>query len=249
MVDYSIIIPAYNEESYLPNTLTFLKKSMAEIDERGEIIVVDNNSTDKTSSVAKKYGTKVVREEINQISRARNRGVLNAQGKQLIFLDADTVITTQLLKNSLEILKCDSVIGGGSTIRFDSKIPPLAAITVYLWNHFSTFMKYPAGCFLFCKRDIYEKAGGFNEKIYASEEIWFARKLKTLGRPLKKSLVILNGNPAITSARKFRWFPMWKLVLTILFFLFMPITIRMKSFCSIWYNRPSSNNKENLNHA
>lgn len=247
MVDYSIIIPAFNEELYLPNTLVFLKKSVEEIDEQGEVIVVDNNSTDQTSKIAKKYGAKVVFEPINQISKARNRGVTISKGKLLIFIDADTIITTQLLKNTLEVMKNESIIGGGSTIQFDTKIPFFARLSVFVWNQFSSFCKYPAGCFLFCKKEIYELAGGFSEKVYASEEIWFARKLKSIGRPLKKSLVILNANPAITSSRKFKWYPMWRLILTILFFLFMPLTIRMKSFCSIWYHRP--NNKNHLKHA
>lgn len=218
MVDYSIIIPAFNEERYLPKTLGSLKKSMKKIKEKGEVIVVDNNSTDKTTEVANKYGAITVFEPINQISKARNRGVKESKGKFLIFLDADTIISNQLLKNTLDALKNESIIGGGSTLKFDSKLPILAEVTVKIWNLFSSFLKYPAGCYLFCQKDIFYKTGGFNEKIFASEEIWFARKLKSLGRKQKQSLIILNANPVITSSRKFKWFPMSKLVLTILFF-------------------------------
>lgn len=246
MIDYSIIIPAFNEEHYLPKTLIALNQAMCETNLNGEIIVVDNNSTDNTSQIADKFGAKVYFEPINQISKARNFGVKHAKGSSLIFVDADTEISPQLLKNTFDALNNKSIIGGGSTLQFDSKLPLLAEITVFIWNHFSSLLKYPAGCYLFCKREVFIKAGGFSEKIFASEEIWFARKLKSLGRKQKKSLIILKGNPVITSSRKFNWFPMSKLVLTILFFLFMPISIRMKRFCSIWYNRPK---EKSLKHA
>ena len=45
MISYSIIIPAYNEEKYLPRTLTSVKEAVTEVEFSGEIIVVDNNST------------------------------------------------------------------------------------------------------------------------------------------------------------------------------------------------------------
>ena len=71
---YSVIIPAYNEEKWLPKTLAALSKAMAEIDCPGEIIVVDNNSSDHTAEVARQSGAIVFFERVNQISRARNTG-------------------------------------------------------------------------------------------------------------------------------------------------------------------------------
>ncbi len=53
VTDYSIIIPAYNEEALLANTLAVLQKSMAKIPLSGEIIVTDNNSTDRTPEIAR----------------------------------------------------------------------------------------------------------------------------------------------------------------------------------------------------
>ena len=89
-IDYSVIIPAFNEEAFLPQTLNYLQESMSRIDEQGEVIVVDNNSSDRTADIAREYGTQLVFEAVNQISRARNAGAKIAQGEYLIFLDADT---------------------------------------------------------------------------------------------------------------------------------------------------------------
>ena len=68
-VDYSVIVPAYNEAVLLPATLTALKEAMAESSLRGEIIVTDNNSTDTTADIAKQFGAQVVFEPVNQISQ------------------------------------------------------------------------------------------------------------------------------------------------------------------------------------
>ena len=76
MLDYSIVVPAYNEEKLLPATLRTLRQAMngASSERQGEIIVVDNNSTDTTADIARQAGVRVVFEPINRISRARNAG-------------------------------------------------------------------------------------------------------------------------------------------------------------------------------
>ena len=87
-MDYSIVIPAYNEEELLPRTLHALAAAMATTDLLGEVVVTDNNSTDATAAVAAAHGARVVFEPINQISRARNCGAAAALGDFLIFVDA-----------------------------------------------------------------------------------------------------------------------------------------------------------------
>ena len=67
-VIYSIIIPAFNEELFLPDTLAHLQIAMDKIEDKAELIVVDNNSTDDTAKIAEKYGARVVFEKVNQIS-------------------------------------------------------------------------------------------------------------------------------------------------------------------------------------
>ena len=74
---YSVIIPAYNEEHWLAIILPALKKSMAAVDMQGEVIVVDNNSSDGTARVAEEQGVNVIFKLINQISRTRNAGAAN----------------------------------------------------------------------------------------------------------------------------------------------------------------------------
>ena len=82
--DYSIIIPAYNESRYLPDTLENIHQAMASIRLQGEVIVTDNNSTDNTAELAQQQGATVVFEPVNQISRARNAGFVYHPAKTAI---------------------------------------------------------------------------------------------------------------------------------------------------------------------
>ena len=66
-IDYSIIIPAYNEEAMLEHTINHLREAMSGISLKGEIIVTDNNSTDRTPEIARNAGANVIFESINQV--------------------------------------------------------------------------------------------------------------------------------------------------------------------------------------
>jgi glycosyltransferase involved in cell wall biosynthesis len=73
----SVIIPAFNEEKLLKHTLGQIQYALKENRGQGfawEIIVFDNNSTDRTAGVATEMGARVVFEPVNQIGRARNTG-------------------------------------------------------------------------------------------------------------------------------------------------------------------------------
>ena len=103
----SIVIPAFNEEKFIARSLRKIKAATDAFSELGwgnEIIVCDNNSTDRTADKARAAGARVVFEPVNQISRARNRGAAKASGDWLLFVDADCVVhedTLTLLAASL----------------------------------------------------------------------------------------------------------------------------------------------------
>ena len=79
----SVIVPAFNEEQGLAASLRSIRQAMKVLDVAGwssELIVCDNNSTDRTAAIAREEGAHVVFEPINQISRARNTGAARATG-------------------------------------------------------------------------------------------------------------------------------------------------------------------------
>ena len=178
---FSIIVPAFNEQEFLSNTLIAIKQAIAEQTRCGEIIVVNNNSSDRTREIAQSAGVRVIDEPINQISRARNSGAKAAHGEVFVFVDADTLINAQALTAALDAMFSNRACGGGAQIGLD-KPHGMGDLAVGLWNGFARKAKFAAGCFVFCRRDAFDAIGGFSEKVFASEEIWLARDLKRWGK-------------------------------------------------------------------
>src|SRR5262249_47122877 len=86
-----------------------------------ELVVCDNNSTDRTAGIARAAGAKVVFEPHNQISRARNRGASAASGEWLVFIDADSTPGRGLFEELREAIDGGGALGGGSEIAADSR--------------------------------------------------------------------------------------------------------------------------------
>ncbi len=234
---YTVIIPAFNEENFLPATLAALALAMEHSGMPGKVIVVDNNSTDATARVGAEHGAQVVFEPVNQISRARNAGAAAADTPYLVFIDADTQVSPQLLGAALDRLASGAVCGGGSTLVFDHT-PPRAEVMVRSWTWISKNLGLAAGSFMFCLREGFEDIGGFSEAVYASEEIWFSRKLKRWGREHGLGFEVLDIAPVITSARKLEWFSPLRMAIHTLALAFLPFLVRFKSMCGPWYRRP-----------
>jgi glycosyltransferase involved in cell wall biosynthesis len=231
---YSVIIPAYNEEHWLAIILPDLKKVMAAVDMPGEIIVVDNNSSDGTAQVAEEQGVKVIFEPINQISRTRNAGAANASGMYLIFLDADTILPVELLRLVLDKLTSGTCCGGGVLVAFDHPIPWYCRWIPPLWNRLAVRFGLAAGCFVYCLREGFEDVGGFSEKVYASEEIGLSLKLGRWGKPRRLAFEVVSQPPIITSSRKMQDHPL-RNFLSFCFVLAFPFAVRFRSLCRHWY--------------
>ena len=99
MVKISIVVPAFNEERLLGESLAQINRAAKAFEPPGwetELIVCDNNSTDKTAEIALEAGAMVVFEPVNQIARARNLGASAATGDWFIFIDADSQPSAEL---------------------------------------------------------------------------------------------------------------------------------------------------------
>lgn len=91
----SVVIPAFNEEKYLPRCLSSLRNQEFK---DFEIIVVDNNSKDKTAEIAQSFGAKVVKESVQGMIPARERGFREAQCEIIARTDADTILFPDWLR-------------------------------------------------------------------------------------------------------------------------------------------------------
>lgn len=242
-ISYSVIIPAYNEQGWLPATLDALQKAMMAVNACGEIIVVDNNSQDRTTEIARERGVIVVFEPVNQISRARNAGAKVAKGRYLIFLDADTIISGNLLQKALSNLSSATCSGGGAKVIYEGDIPTIVRGVTGLWNFFSDKFGMAAGCFIYCLKEAFEAVGGFSQNVYASEEIWFSWKLRTWGKPRHMDFRIISSPPLLTSSRKLKWFSLLQILGMFMVFCFFPFALCFRPLCRLWYERPRDENE------
>ena len=121
----SVIIPAFNEERLIGETLRQVKAPRRRSRGGGglpEIIVCDNNSTDRTAELARAEGATVVFEPVNQIARARNSGAAAAAGDWLVFVDADSHPSVELFDDVAEQMAAGRCLAGGSTMKLEGII-------------------------------------------------------------------------------------------------------------------------------
>ena len=235
----SIIIPAFNEEKLIAGTLASIRSAAASFTRlhwEVELIVCDNNSTDRTAELARSAGVTVVFEPINQISRARNAGAAAAGGQWLIFVDADSQPSAELFADVAEAIRDGKAIAGGSTVKIDAPYRVARAV-VRGWNFLSRVRRWAAGSFIFCEAEAFREIGGFSTEFFASEEIHLSNRLKKLARQRGRRMVILHRHPLLTSARKVRLYkPREHLRFLFRMMLFGGRPMKSREECAIWYD-------------
>lgn len=202
----SFVIPAWNEADELPATLAALGAAAREVLEDGEweVVVVDDASTDATGELAREAGARVVTGEWRQIARVRNAGAAAARGERLVFIDADTHVDATLLRAAFEALD-QGAVGGGARIRFRTRVPLAIRVPAKLFLWLLNACGFVGGCFVFARRADFEAVGGFDETLFASEEIALAKALKKRGR-----FRVLRATVA-SSARKLETWSFWEI--------------------------------------
>lgn len=170
LMEFSVIIPAHNEELYIEKTLSSIPNSI-------EKIVVCNGCTDSTEKIAKKYA-KVISIPDKNVSIARNLGAKNSSGNILIFLDADTYFTSEKSFSEIEKTLKNSVVGTCKSIP-DSKSLKAAFVIIFknlfLWTHWTSGI-------IFCTKETFEKIQGFNENLTKKEDRDFVKRCLKYGK-------------------------------------------------------------------
>ena len=235
----SVVIPAFNEARLIQRTLQSVSTSIAANQQSGftaEIIVVDNNSTDNTAEIARQAGATVVFEPINQIGRARNTGAAHATGEWLLFLDADSLLSPGLLSDILRVIESGRYAGCGSTLRMDG-LPWWANLTLKFWTSTSILCRWAAGALVVCRRDAFQEVGGFDQNLYALDEVRLSKHLKQWGRRHGLQFTILTSHPLETSSRKVTLYSAREIAAQIFRIFFLPKrTLQDRKHLSVWYD-------------
>jgi glycosyltransferase involved in cell wall biosynthesis len=228
----SIIIPAHNEEVLLAGTIDALHQAARTVGESYEIVVVDDSSTDRTAEVARSHGARVVRADVHQIAAARNAGARAAAGDLLVFVDADTIVGGEVLREAVAALRTGAV-GGGAGAVFEKEAPRWAHAAIRFAAWILRTAGWAAGCFFFARREAFERVGGFDERYFASEEIHLSRALKRVG-----PFVILP-HTVLTSARKAQVYTM-RHSLWLMMRMLWPGSLKRREGLDFWYTRHKS---------
>jgi len=235
----SVVVPAHQEAAELPRTLANLHAALADAGVEYELIVVDNASTDSTADVAAHAGARVVSEPYRQISRARNTGAAAATGQWLLFVDADTWPSAELLERTIAELAA-GVAGGGALVALERVPNRIYRFGLRLWNAASARLCLAAGCYLFARKEAFDAVGGFDERFFAGDEVFLSRQLKRWARAHERAFGIIESPPVLSSARKADWFTPRHHVLTMLLVLLCPPAMRSRRLMRFWYKRPES---------
>ena len=202
----SFVVPAYNEELELPSTLAAIHAAARGSSDPYEIIVVNDASTDATEAVAVAGGARVVTINRRQIAAARNAGASAARGDILFFVDADTRIAPAHVEGALRALEAGCA-GGGARVTTDGEIPLWGRVFVHVFSAFYfTAANLGAGAFLFTTSENFRSAGGFDDRLFAGEEIYFTMALK------KRGQFRVLREPIVTSGRKLRMNSAWQIL-------------------------------------
>jgi glycosyltransferase involved in cell wall biosynthesis len=235
----SLVVPAFNEEHYLPALLDsaeIARQHFAGGVDAVEIVVADNASTDRTPEIARSRGCRVVHVAKRSIAAARNGGAKAARGEIVAFIDADSQIHPQTFNAIERTLASGKVIVGATGLTL-SRTSPALAFMLLLWIPITRIARMDAGV-VFCRREDWETIGGYREELLAGEDVRFLLDMKRLGRARSQRFGRAKGAKAITSTRKFDKHGDWRffigMLLSPLWWLFRPQAVE-RWIWQLWY--------------
>lgn len=237
----SIVIPAYNEEKLLTSLLSSIRHSIQTLHDSYpeypiEIIVVDNNSTDRTPEVARSYQAKVVLEEKRNVSAARNRGAKIASGDYVVFIDADYRVEGNFFREIIrKFEECPTVVAlGVRVVVEENDLDPIRRVIA----DFALFLlriikKMSFGVFVF-RRFYFEHLGGFNEEFFAYEDVELHEAVK---RDLRKKQQCYSILPHVRVHASGRGFHRGNMIPTYTRMFLSRQSRKNPVLCGYWYDR------------
>lgn len=203
----SVVIPAYNEEKGIAACLDSLTRQKTSLSY--EVVVVDNNSTDKTASIIKQYAKKMktvyVLEKTPGSGAARARGFDEAKGDIILTTDADTVLPSDWIEKLSSPLSDERVAGVSSPCDIDDesevnrrifRFGARLGLELYriLRGHY-----WLAGFSYAVRKDTYKSAGKINKSLPALDDVELSERISNFGE-----IVYLHDFYVLASNRRYR---------------------------------------------
>jgi len=236
----SVIVPAFDEERCIAETLDHLHAAAEFVRNRTDIpvqiLLVDNASTDQTAAIARGCGLTVISEAEHNIARVRNAGARAAGHDVLVFVDADTLVPSQSLLRIGQAMANPTCLGGAVDNTYDARRPIIRAYLRF-WRIVGILGGMAQGACQFCRRETFAELGGYDETLYMGEDIDFFWRLRAAARKRGLRTCFIRDLQVATSARRYDTWPLWRtLVLTNPL---VALALRRHRFpWAGWYNKP-----------
>lgn len=206
-IDVSIVIPAFNEEKYIVNTLFSLLKSEQKTEINYEVILVENNSSDKTAQLAENFKNgmdlKIIHEKKQGRGAARARGFKEAKGQIVLSADADTIFYRGWIETLSSALK-GNVIGVTTSCKINDSSPlknvilnllqPVSMVCYRLLLGHYWLSGFSSGIL----KSVYQASGGFDPSLQSMEDIDLSFRVAKLGK------IKFINKPVTFSGRRFK---------------------------------------------
>ena len=207
---FSVVIPAYNEEKLLPRLLESIAAAASSHSggpDQIEIIVANNDSTDRTASVAAALGARVVHVATRRIAAVRNGGARAARGEILCFIDADSALHPQTFNAISQAIDSGRYVAGTTGVELERK--SVGLMVTYCMIMPMVWLTGMDTGVVFCRRADFEEIGGYDESRLYAEDVMFLMALRRLGRARGQKLTRLPQVRALGCTRKFDQFGEW----------------------------------------
>ncbi|MGD9129884.1 MAG: glycosyltransferase [Candidatus Woesebacteria bacterium] len=179
----SIIISTKNEEKNIANCLKSIQQQSYP-QNKIEVIVVDNFSTDKTRQIAKKHAAQVYQKGPERAAQ-RNFGIKKAKGKYILFLDADMILSPKLMAKAAKKMETQKNKKNSKqliALYINEKIKGSSFFNKIRNFERSFYTATVVDCVRFIKRSAFVKAGGFDERLTGPEDWDLDKRIRDSGR-------------------------------------------------------------------
>lgn len=195
----SIVVPAYNEERIIATCILHLQAQV--FDHPYEIIISNNNSTDRTAEIAKEHGVRVLNTTEKGYVHAAIAGVQAAEGEIIAMTDADTRVPSHWLQRIYDALQArpDLVAVGGPFEFHDG--PRGVRAVIKLINSISPRLMIASlsGMNMAFRKSAYEAVGGFNPRINLQADTYLGNRLAKYGKTM-----LIRDNVVLSSGRRYQ---------------------------------------------
>lgn len=182
----SVIVPANNEEQYIQSCIDSIRNTGWPA-ERLEIIVVDNNSHDRTAALAAASGARVVSKSSGRIGAIRNAGLAQARGEYVAYVDGDCTVASTWLRTSIAAMQADATIGaiGGPCLApiTGTWVERCLASASVRWQGMRIVESLATSSFI-SRRQLLQDLGGFNEELRSGEDSEISSRIRARGLSL-----------------------------------------------------------------